>query len=146
MVATERMIGEKKCCILDQIAHTVAEVTEINPLEKLNSKGTTEESFAKHLFYFLACNNTRHSQDFIGEYISQSYQSKRNSAHRMVVYGKQRIEQIIYKTERKRIMDDKKNYDIIQKCMNKLIFDGMPVRGNITPDTLVKYYEGVVQF
>jgi chromosomal replication initiation ATPase DnaA len=145
MVANREERDVKNCCDLDKIIVTVSDATGINPLE-IKAKGSSEESFAKHLFYFLASNNTRHSLDFIGEYISGSCRWKRNSAHRMVVYAKQRIEQIIYKTERKRIMDDKKNYDIIQKCMNQLIFDGMPVRGNISPDTLAKYYEGVVQF
>lgn len=144
MVATERKIGEKKCCVLDAIINAVSEITGINPINCSSSKGRSEESFSKHLFYFLATNNTPHSLDYIGEYINSN--NSKNTAHQIVAYSKKKIENIIYKTERKRIMDDKHLYDIIRKCMNKLIFDGMPVRGNITPDTLIKYYEGVVQF
>lgn len=145
MVAFQGMeVAKKKCLILDDIALVVEEATNINPLSCCTSKGRAEESFAKQLFYFLATNNTHHSFDFIGEYINGN--AKKNKSHDIVSYSKKKIENIIYKTERKRIMDDKPLYDVIQKCMNKLIFDGMPVRGSITPETLAKYYEGVVQF
>jgi chromosomal replication initiation ATPase DnaA len=146
MVATESMINgvKKQCSILEKIAQTIAEITTINPLECLSSRGSAQESFVKQLFFYLASNNTRHSLDYIGEYITGA--TNKNSAHCIVSYSKKKIEQIIYKTERKRIMDDKHYYDIIIRCSNKLIYDGMPVHGNISPELLAKYYEGVAQF
>jgi chromosomal replication initiation ATPase DnaA len=102
------------------------------------------ESFARQLYYFLSANNTCYSYDHIAEYLGHGNQAL-NMGHTHVVRAKVKIEGIIYKTEVKRIMDERHECDLIRRCMTLIIEEGYAIKGATTPGTLAKYYENIAQ-